>query len=135
MPPVGQPPKLFTLNEANRTLPLVSRIVQDIVAIQRRLVESHREAEGLAAEGRTLRARELLERLQEMTSERDGFVEELGRLGCEIKDLDLGLVDFPARLGKRVVYLCWKLGEPEVAHWHELRAGFRGRKAVAGFFT
>jgi hypothetical protein len=58
------------------------------------------------------------------------YVQELQQLGIELKDFHSGLIDFPARMGNRVVYLCWKLGEPEVAHWHELDAGFAGRRRI-----
>jgi hypothetical protein len=52
---------------------------------------------------------------------------ELNTLGVVIRDLDRGLVDFPAIIEGREVYLCWQLGEPEVAHWHHLDSGFAGR--------
>jgi hypothetical protein len=64
------------------------------------------------------------ERLQE-------YVDELRQLGVEPKNGPEGLVDFPAMLDGRPVYLCWKLGEPEVMHWHDLEAGFRGRQPLA----
>jgi hypothetical protein len=60
------------------------------------------------------------------------YVKELHGLGVELKDYATGLIDFPSRLDNRDVYLCWRLGEPEVAHWHELDAGVQGRhKLVA----
>lgn len=58
------------------------------------------------------------------------YVEELKHLGIETKSVTEGLVDFPAIMEGRKVYLCWKLGEPEVAYWHELDAGFRGRQPL-----
>ena len=65
----------------------------------------------------------LKERLQ-------GYVHELTALGVELKDYLTGLIDFPARFDGRDVYLCWRLGEPEVAHWHEVDAGFAGRQKL-----
>ena len=59
------------------------------------------------------------------------YVEELQHLGVELKGPADGLLDFPSELEGRIVYLCWKLGEPEVAHWHELDAGFAGRQSLA----
>jgi hypothetical protein len=70
--------------------------------------------------------------------EKDGqqlhvYVEELRDLGVEPKNGPEGLIDFPSQMDGRIVYLCWKLGESEVLHWHELDAGFRGRQSlVAG---
>jgi hypothetical protein len=58
------------------------------------------------------------------------YVEELRQLGVEAKSATEGLVDFPAVFDGRMVYLCWRLGEPEVSYWHELDAGFRGRKLL-----
>ncbi len=50
--------------------------------------------------------------------------------GCQIKDLENGLIDFPTLWEGREVYLCWKLGEAEVGHWHEVEAGFSGRRSL-----
>ena len=60
------------------------------------------------------------------------FVQELNALGVELKDYYTGLVDFPGWMNGHEVYLCWRLGEPEVAHWHELDAGFAGRQEALG---
>jgi hypothetical protein len=56
--------------------------------------------------------------------------DEIEGLGCLLKDLDIGLVDFPCRLGEREVYLCWKLGEPSIRFWHDIEEGFAGRKPL-----
>ena len=58
------------------------------------------------------------------------LVEAICDEGCFLKDLDSGLVDFPTLWEGREVYLCWKLGEPEVEHWHEIEAGFAGRRSL-----
>jgi hypothetical protein len=57
-------------------------------------------------------------------------VEEVQEMGCLVKDLDMGLVDFPTTFRGEEVYLCWKLGEEEIAFWHGVDEGFRGRKAI-----
>ncbi len=59
------------------------------------------------------------------------YEQELRKLGVELKDYFTGLIDFPCWMDGREVYLCWQLGEPEVAHWHELDAGFAGRQKLA----
>jgi hypothetical protein len=56
--------------------------------------------------------------------------EEIEEMGCLVKDLDIGLVDFPSRLGERDIYLCWKLGEPSIQYWHYVEEGFAGRKPL-----
>ncbi len=57
-------------------------------------------------------------------------VEQIQEIGCVIKDLDIGLVDFPTLFRGEEVYLCWKLGEPGIAFWHGTQEGFAGRKAI-----
>jgi hypothetical protein len=57
-------------------------------------------------------------------------VEEIQETGCLIKDLEEGLLDFPAMLGDREVYLCWKLGETKIEYWHHVDDGFAGRKRI-----
>ena len=57
-------------------------------------------------------------------------VEEIEGLGCLVKDLDIGLVDFPCRVGERELYLCWKRGEPHIQFWHSVEEGFAGRKPL-----
>lgn len=61
-------------------------------------------------------------------------IEEIDSIGVEVKDLDSGLLDFPCKLGEETVLLCWKLGEPEIAHWHTMDGGFQGRKPIDGRF-
>ena len=58
------------------------------------------------------------------------YLQELSDLGVVLKDPFSGLIDFPSRMDGREVYLCWRLGEPEVAFWHELEAGFAGRQKL-----
>jgi hypothetical protein len=75
---------------------------------------------------------ELQESAAVVASELAALVEEIDELGLHLKDLDTGLVDFPAEHPEtgETVLLCWQLGESEVAHWHGLEEGFAGRKAL-----
>ena len=128
--------KHFTLEEANRTLPLVRRIVQDIVADYRgwkeclaryELAAAHRRPEqGESPEAAALRAT-----VDEIAHRINGYIAELEQVGCVLKGFDDGLVDFRSRLEGRDVYLCWKLGEDEIAHWHDLDGGYRTRRPLA----
>ncbi len=130
--------KLFTVEEANRRLPLVRAIVRDIVDLNRD-VEDRRERlnrvrklRGNSSPGR-LYSDELDQveaDLQNDERRLAAFIIELQDLGVEFKDPVRGLVDFPAMLDDRVVYLCCQLGEPEVHFWHELDAGFSGRQSL-----
>jgi hypothetical protein len=60
----------------------------------------------------------------------EALIEQLKAYGCEIKDINGGLLDFPARIDDREVYLCWRYNEPEIAFYHELHTGFGGRKPL-----
>lgn len=126
--------RFFSVDEANNALPLVRAIVQDITQLAHDLLE-RRERLARMKPGDRLRLSDAhdeelqqvqaeLERGQEKMEE---FVRELAQLGVELKDYFTGLIDFPSLMNGRPVYLCWRLGEPEVAHWHELDAGFAGR--------
>lgn len=79
--------------------------------------------------------RGLRSRLEEIYQEGRAVVEEITALGCDVKSVEEGLVDFPAMCGQRIVYLCWKFGENEICYWHELDAGFAGRRALNDGFT
>ncbi len=134
MTSVSDDKKLFDVDEANRTLPLVSRIVRDIVDVNTQMRDAHLQAQRLVEDGDSEQAEKCQDRMQELSYQRDEFVDELQRLGIELKDPNLGLIDFPAMLDGRIVYLCWKLGEEKISHWHELTAGFGGRQPVDGHF-
>jgi hypothetical protein len=129
--------KYFTVSEANRILPLVRVIVRDIVELARDLRERHERLARIRPSDRGLLGEAYREEIQQMQEEfeRDqermrGYEEELRNLGVELKDYYTGLIDFPCWKNNREVYLCWRHGEPEVAHWHELDAGFAGRQKL-----
>jgi hypothetical protein len=125
--------KLFTVEQANATLPLVRRIVEDIVVQYRLWNEKLLEIDLVAASGRAADA-EIGERLsheaQAIAREIDGFDRELAQLGIQLKDRGLGLIDFPSAMGDRPILLCWRLGEPDVAFWHDVNAGYAGRQPL-----
>ena len=125
--------KTFTIDQANRTLPLVRKIVQDIVDEYARWQKLMKTLDvAAAAPSRDAAELERLQRdIQGAAAAIDRYVRELTELGVEIKGMDVGLVDFPGEMGGRSVCLCWRLGEPAVAHWHERDAGFAGRQPLA----
>ena len=65
-----------------------------------------------------------------LSEEIETFVAELGEIGCEMKDLKIGLIDFPSLMDGRRVFLCYELGEDRVEFWHELTEGYAGRKPL-----
>jgi hypothetical protein len=115
--------RIFTLEEARRTLPLVRRIAADIVEAYEQLLENR---------GRQADARgEALEALEDASHDlRDRIItldRELAELGAVTKGVGEGLVDWYGELDGRIVYFCWQLGEPEIEWYHDLDAGFSGR--------
>ena len=126
--------RLFTVEEANRTLPLVRRIVEDIVKQHRQWREKILELDLVASSSRAdephERAAQLEREAQALAQELDGYQRELEELGIQLKDRRQGLVDFPSELGGRRVLLCWRLGEAEVQFWHDEDAGFQGRQPL-----
>ncbi len=126
--------KVFTVESANRTLPLVRRIVEDLVQQYGRWQQRLKDAELAAASTKPEllgEAAKLQREVQALAAEIEGFVEELAGIGAEAKaPLDGGLVDFPGEVDGRPVYLCWRLGEPSIQHWHEIDAGFAGRQPL-----
>jgi len=125
----------FTLAQANRTLPFVTRVVGDLVAKAaeyRRLDARQRElAEKGKGKGKAADLEQVEHRMERLKGELEKVAAELGPIGCELKDLDRGLIDFPARLGDEVIYLCWKAGEERIDFWHTLDSGFAGRRPIA----
>jgi hypothetical protein len=129
--------KYFTPAEANAALPLVRAIVRDIAELAGSLVERQERLARLRPSGRITLGDAYQEEVQQMQAELERdlermreFEDELRKLGVELKDHRTGLIDFPCRMNDREVYLCWRLGEPAVEHWHELEAGFTGRQKL-----
>jgi len=129
--------RYFSVEEANKTLPLVRAIVSDIVRqfnvvndLKQRLSAVMSERKRPSSDPYS---EELAQSQAEMESEEAklaAYINELTKLGVELKGTD-GLCDFYSIMDGREVYLCWRLGEPEVMHWHELNAGAAGRKPLA----
>jgi hypothetical protein len=129
----------YSVEDANRALPYVRAIVSDIVRqngvveeLQQRLARLGRERRRNASSD-DVYSEEMIQFRRELEAEEerlDTFHQELKALGVELRNMD-GLCDFPSLMDGREVYLCWRLGEPTVAHWHELEAGFAGRRRIA----
>jgi hypothetical protein len=129
--------RYFTPAEANELLATVRPLVERMVAHRRALavatVRHARIATKIAGNGGGVRPHEVDElqaTIDKEAAEVVRCVAELQELGLLVKDLDDGLVDFPARHDGEEVLLCWRLGEDEVAFWHTLEDGFAGRKPL-----
>lgn len=126
--------KHYTVEEANKTLPFVRRIVTDILAAHDQRMELIKEYAHFDHDLETTRSRrrELDERLGELTDQINGYIDELEEIGVLLKGFEPALVDFYAMMDDREVFLCWQLGEAQVEHWHELDAGYAGRQPLPG---
>ena len=134
--------KVFTLHEAEELIPSLEQWLPQAIDAKNQAVEADGELQKIAGRIQFLGGMELdpaqvggfkrskahaVRRLQDA-------MEQIEDSGCIVKDLDVGLVDFPAMLGEEQVLLCWKLGEPRIEYWHRLEEGFAGRKPIDGEF-
>lgn len=117
----------FSLEQANRSLSYVSRVVADIVRTHELILALQAKLEDLRGNAAASAERLLADALDRLQSQ----VDELNDVGCELKDYETGLVDFVGRHQRRDVYLCWKLGEARITHWHELNSGYSGRQPIS----
>jgi len=116
----------FTLEQANRTLPLVRRVVGDIVKAHGRVTTLQVASVAVTGKEQPSAQKELDRAIEQLQS----YVDELASIGCQLKDYQTGLIDFIGRHEGRDVCLCWKLGEEKIAYWHELNTGFAGRVPI-----
>ena len=129
--------RYFTPEEANATLVEVAPLVERMVAHRRAHVEAltrQEELEGrIRGNGGGIPPATLAAAAAEVESEAHELarvIDEIVDHGVQVKDIDEGLIDFPARRGGETVLLCWKLGEDEIRYWHTLEDGFAGRREL-----
>jgi len=115
--------KYFTVQDAVRTLPLVKRIVKDILDTSHQIRSLTTVLEEESKDHPQIEA--LLDELK-------SYIAELEEMGCFYKDwnFSIGLVDFPAMIDGKEVFLCWRSDEPEIRYYHEIEAGYAGRKLI-----
>ncbi len=118
----------FTVEQANRALPYIRRVAEDIRNTFKQAVELQQSMErpDIADNVNALR-----EHYEQIVDKLNGYVDELSETGVALKDFEIGLIDFPALHEGREVLLCWKLGEPRIVAWHETDTGFAGRRDIA----
>jgi hypothetical protein len=131
-------PKRFTLAQAQSLIPRVDRLLREAVALKSEFVQAERALQSFSERIMLMggmivdrdRVFEAKSRRESEAARLRNAVEQLQDIGCLVKDLDTGLVDFPTLFRGQEVYLCWKLGEPSIEFWHGVDEGFRGRKAI-----
>ncbi len=135
-------PRFFTLQQAEKVLPDVAAAIRQAISLKTEFEEAETAWQNFSQRVTMLggvqvdRARLLEQKQRRETAARDleQALENVHQFGCLVKDLDIGLIDFPTLFQGQEVYLCWKLGEDGIQFWHGVDEGFRGRKPIdAGF--
>ena len=135
-------PRRFSLTEAESLLPEIETILREAVSLKSQYQEAEQAiaafAQRVAMQGGVVVDRDAVlqsrARRDSLRAQLKGAMEKLQEYGCVIKDLDIGLVDFPTLFHGREVYLCWRMGEPGIRFWHGVDEGFAGRKQIDGEF-
>ncbi len=130
--------RTFTLDEADALLPVLESLIKKAIEGKKRVQEFEEEFQGVAhrifLNGGTLvdvaavQGRKQ-QRDRELQQVKDA-VSEIDSIGVQVKDLDIGLLDFPCEVDGEIVLLCWKLGEQRIDFWHGVEEGYRGRKPI-----
>jgi hypothetical protein len=130
--------RYFDRNEAEELLPMISSVLNEAREEKQKMDGFDRDLAQAAAKIMVMGGwipphRELAEKRVSRDQSREKIkraIEQIQEVGCVLKDLDEGLVDFPAMVDGREIYLCWKLGEEHIGYWHGLDEGFAGRKPL-----
>jgi len=130
--------RTFTLDEAQSLLPVLESLLRTAIASKKVMEEFEGQQQALAQRiflnGGTHidvvpLARRKAERVKAEQRAKDALA-EIDSIGVQVKDLDIGLLDFPCEVEGEIILLCWKLGEQSITHWHGTREGFAGRKPI-----
>ncbi|MBN1452752.1 MAG: DUF2203 domain-containing protein [Anaerolineales bacterium] len=123
----------FTLREANAALVTIRPLMDEIQTIREEILARQPDVwpvvERAAGNGGSQAASKLVREFERL----DALVHQVQETGALFKDINLGLLDFPALKDGREVYLCWKYREGDIAFWHEIESGYAGRQPIASF--
>ena len=124
--------KYFNIEETERLLPKIERILRKTISLNKALdLLSSIEIEVYDDDYNNLRrVTKLNKQFHKLSHEFYEDIEKLEDLGCVIKDLEIGIIDFYSRFEGRDIFLCWKLGEKTIKFWHEVESGYEGRKPI-----
>jgi len=130
--------RTFTLDEAQTLLPIMESLLRAAIAANQEREKIETEFQELSTRvflsgGALLNVGELKKRKlegEQATQRLKDALAEIDSAGAQVKDLGIGLLDFPCQVDDEVVLLCWKLGEPKIAHWHRVEEGYKGRKPI-----
>jgi len=131
-------PRFFNLQQAERLLPEVESIIRDAIAAKSDYEQAEEEMQNFSRRIMMLGGVQVdhtkvlayRDRRESSALVLKASMEKIEEIGCLVKDLNIGLIDFPTLLSGEEVYLCWKLGESGIHFWHGVHEGFQGRKAI-----
>jgi hypothetical protein len=127
--------KLFSPDEANELVPRLELLIRDLQTALKSLRTRVAELSKTDSELVNLTLPDIIQRYPELRAPGEAMAEAVSQIesmGCFLKDVDQGLVDFPFDNGEEIAFLCWQYGEPEVIAWHSIEGGFSGRKPLPG---
>ena len=126
-------PHYFSLEEANAALEIIRPIMEEIQSLRSKIIARHPEIwpaiERSAGNGGNPTLSKLVKDFERL----DDLLHRILATGAQVKDINTGLLDFPAWRKDHEVYLCWKYGEKKIEFWHEIEAGFAGRQHIDEF--
>jgi len=126
-------PRYFTLEEANLTLETIRPMLEEIQRIRQNILATQPETwsaiERSAGNGGNPEMSKLVKSFDRL----DDLLHRVQEIGVQVKDINTGLLDFPALRAGHEVYLCWQVGERQIEYWHEIDAGFAGRQPIGLF--
>ncbi len=127
--------RFFTIEQANRSLVLLKRIVTDIIDDYSRLLDLQEIIEIAEFDGDIDKCESTQDEIVEIADKLHLYIEELDTIGVELTDWTDGVVDFPFVIDGREIRLCWKYGENQVNHWREFGADFTARQPLETLVT
>ena len=125
--------RYFTLPEANETLDLIRPLMDEVQAIRIKILKNQPEAWPAIEKSAGNGGNRALSNMVQDFEKFDALIHRIQDMDVLIKDINLGLLDFPALKDGREVYLCWQYGEGEIAFWHEVEEGYAGRQPIDSF--
>ena len=126
-------PQFFTLQQANEALKIIRPLMDEVQSIRQKIITSQPEAWTAIEKSVGNGGNRTLSKLVQDFEKLDELVHRILDTGVQIKDINVGLLDFSALKDGREVYLCWRYGEGEIVFWHEVDAGFAGRQSIDSF--
>ena len=125
--------RYFSLQEANEALKIIRPLMDEVQAIRQKILKNQPEAWPAIEKSAGNGGNRALSNMVQDFEKFDTLIHRIQDTDVLIKDVNLGLLDFPALKDGREVYLCWQYGEEDIAFWHEVEAGYAGRQPIESF--